>query len=480
MDLFWLVAATSAIALIAIVSLAFVLMRVSGLKADVAREQATALQAREYSIKTITERTEARTKLDDAQALIERLTAGHEAAVARADAARDARETAERQSALDRQALDEIGKRMEDWESVRIQSLEHSKAAVLTTATELSTKLIEDHKRESESAKKEAEIRAEALHQKFADVTKSVHALAEQNNQTKSTADTIFRALSSPGGAGHFAEIGLENTLKSFGLERGRDFAIQHSIEDESNGKRLRPDAVVFLPNDSVLVIDSKASKHLLELARVEGTPEAGAVTANLMRTMKEHLRSLASKDYKGAIVGAYRQTGRSGEILRTITVMYLPNEGMLEKIRAADPEIEKQALDEEIILAGPTGLAATIMVASIDIGLGRQVQNRTQIVDATAALLDSVAAALEHAEGVGRGIKAAATNYAKLASSVNSRLLPRARKLKELGVKPTKSKAMPGHLAAIEVVELSSQTLIEGEAEEVAAAPQLAEKIEG
>ena len=63
-------------------------------------------------------------------------------------------------------------------------------------------------------------------------------------------------------------ETVLENTLKSFGLTAGIDFVLQQTFGSE-DGSRLRPDAIVFLPADSVLVIDSKASKFLLELAQV-------------------------------------------------------------------------------------------------------------------------------------------------------------------------------------------------------------------
>ena len=91
-----------------------------------------------------------------------------------------------------------------------------------------------------------------------------------------------MRALTNPGGAGQMSEIGLENALKNLGLERGRDYVIQPHVTGEE-GSALRPDAMVFLPNDMVMVIDSKASKHIIDLAGAEGTPAQKETEAKLV-----------------------------------------------------------------------------------------------------------------------------------------------------------------------------------------------------
>jgi DNA recombination protein RmuC len=440
-------------------------------KSELQVERFEAAGLRERLTTAFSDCTEARTRLDETERALALAREERAAAIHERDAAREAREAAAKSAALERQSREATERRLDDWEAAKIESLNHAKAAVLETATAVSSKLIEDHKRETEAARQERDERLKAITDQFDTVTKSVAALADQTNQTRSTVETVWRALSSPGGAGYFAEIGLENTLKSFGLERGRDFVLQATIEADADGRKLRPDAVIFLPNDSVLVIDCKASKYLLELAAAEGTERAGEAVTSLARTMNQHLRALAGKDYRSAIINAYRQSGRSGEIARVMNVMYLPNEGALEKVRAADPDFERQAQKELIVFAGPTGLAGLISFASMDIGLGRQARNQERIVEAAELLLDGVALALAHVEGVGKGIKAAAGAFEKFAASINARLLPRARTLAQLGVKPTKSKALPSHLPSIQVVDLAAQSFIEGEAQEVAPA---------
>ncbi len=386
-----------------------------------------------------------------------------------------ARLAAERELAVARQQLLDGERRFADFERLKQESLQAAQAAVLATAQQLSSKLLEDHKRENAESKKEAEERvrqaSEHLVKQVDEIARAVQQLSGQVQDKGQVLDTLWRALSSPGGAGHVAEIGLANTLRSFGLEHGRDFLLQATTQDEETGRRLRPDAVVFLPGNSVLVIDCKASKFLLDIARAEGTAEEAEAYRNLARTMNQHLRALAEKDYRGAVLAAWRQSGREDEIARVLSVMYLPNEAALEKLNRADPEFIHKARMAQIIPAGPAGLHCAVSLASVEINLVRQVENQQRIVETTQTLLDGMTVALGHAAQLGRGIKSAAESFAKLTASVNQRLLPRARNLTKLGVQP--NKPLPGNLPSY-AVHSQEDSLIEGEAAElVEAEPQ-------
>jgi DNA recombination protein RmuC len=409
-----------------------------------------------------------------AEARLEETRAALAAAGAERDAARAERAVAETAAALARQHAAAIEAQMKDWQATKAEFLQSTRATVLSTAQELSTKLIADHKRESEEAKKAGQElvkqTTENLMKGVAEITDQVAQLKGQVGEKSVLLDTVWRALSSPGGAGHFAEIGLANTLKSFGLVQERDFALQYTVYGEDGGRRLRPDAVVFLPGNSVLVIDSKASKFLMELAQAEGTEDEAAAVQNLARSMNQHLKDLAAKDYRAAIQDGYRKAGRSGDIARVISVMYLPNEAAIEKLERADASFVRKAADVQIIPAGPAGLACVIGFASVEISLMRQIENQERIVDGAERLIDTLSVAIEHAAKMGRGIKSAADHFGNFAASLNSRVLPRARELGKLGLRPQKS--IPGNLGTYQVVV--TDTLIEGEAEETIEDPVL------
>ncbi len=428
------------------------------------REKA-ALQARHDEAVQL--RVQVETRLEAAQTTIEeriRETADLRRA---GDEAVAARHEAERASDVASQQLRDVEKRITDWETAKIQSIEAAKAAALASSRELSAQLMAEHKRESETANKANEARVqkvtEGLQQNFEAIVKNVHTLTQDVDKNRGSVETVMRALSSPGGAGHFAEIGLENTLKAFGLHPERDFIMQHTTMGE-DGNRLRPDAVVFLPGDAALVIDSKASKFFLEVAAVEGTEEEEAAYAGLARTMAQHLRDLSNKDYAGAIRETYRSAGRGHEFRKVTTAMYLPSEAAIERLDKADPEFARRAGANHIIPVGPSGLRGLIALSSVNIDLGRQAENQEKIIEATEKLLESVTVALGYAETVGNGLQTAVTNFAKFTSSVNSRLLPRSRALVGLGVRPQGKKKQIRNLSAFEVMKFDAENFIEGD----------------
>jgi DNA recombination protein RmuC len=391
------------------------------------------------------------------------------AAAGRLDAAVESRLEAERALAAAQQRIGDLERVLGE----RQEMINAAKAAALETAQALSSKLIDDHKRETADAKREAEERvrqaSETLVKQVDEIAKAVLALNSEVASKGRLVDTVWRSLTSPGGAGQIAEIGLANTLKGFGLEAGRDYQLQATTTDDATGRRLRPDALVFLPGNNALVIDSKASKYLLEIAEAEGAANEEEAYANLARTMNQHLKALADKDYRGAVLQAWRAAGRSGEMGHVLSMMYLPSEAALERVSRADPSFFARARAAEIIPAGPAGLHCAISLAAAEITKERQAENQRRIIDGAQTLLEAVVIALRFAGAVGKGIKSAAESYEQFTRSVNQRLLPRARRLAALGVQG--GKPLPQTLPAFTVVGQEAE-LIEGEASEVAEEP--------
>ncbi|HWE71526.1 MAG TPA: DNA recombination protein RmuC [Stellaceae bacterium] len=356
--------------------------------------------------------------------------------------------------------------RIAEYEHLKEESLQAARAAVLTTAQEVSSKLLEDHKRENAEAKEEATKRvatySETVMKQMETLLGTISAIDGRVQQHNKVLDTVWRSLTNPSGAGQLAEVGLANTLKAFGLEQGRDFQLQFSTQDEE-GRRLRPDAVVFLPSNGVMVIDSKASKFLLEIASAEGTEREAEAYRSLARTMNMHLKALGEKDYASAIRSAWRESGREHEVARIVSVMYLPNEAALDKLTHADAEFLHSARSRGIYLAGPTTLHCLISLASAEINLERQVENQQRIVAAAEALIDGLSGALVHVANVGKNLSSAAEAFSKFAGSTNRFVLGRARKLAAMGLEP--GKRLPPNLPVFQVTQLNQ--VIEGQATE-------------
>ncbi|MEI7670164.1 MAG: DNA recombination protein RmuC, partial [Pseudomonadota bacterium] len=364
-----------------------------------------------------------------------------------------ARFEAEKKLELIEQRMQEAEKRMQDWELQRSESLKSAKASILEAGAQLSSKLLEDHKREAEAAKKETETlvkeSSDDMIEKVLLVTKSVAALQEDKNRIEKMTQTVWRTLASPAGAGSLAEIGLENSLKNFDLEAGRDYIMQYAINSEEAG-RLRPDAVIFLPQDIVMVIDSKASKFLLEIAEKDNMESDIEILQNLKKTMNGHLNALSSKNYDSAIRSVYKESGKSDKISHILNVMYVPSENAVSHIKRADSEFIQKAEKAGIIIASPANLSGLLSLAKFNIGMIKQAENQATIVAKVQELMDSVINVLKHTDDVGKGLKKASSSFDSFANSINSRMLPKLRQLNSLGVKPTKNKELPMHVASL------------------------------
>ena len=107
--------------------------------------------------------------------------------------------------------------RMEEWKKDKEEHMKSAKAAMFETG--------------SEAFRKEAENMNKKTMEHFGKIIKSVASLSDRVNKSENAVDVVWKSLSTPAAVGQFSEIGLENTLKNYGLEIGRDFIMQYSVE---------------------------------------------------------------------------------------------------------------------------------------------------------------------------------------------------------------------------------------------------------
>ncbi|GAB4163174.1 MAG: DNA recombination protein RmuC [Rickettsiaceae bacterium] len=317
---------------------------------------------------------------------------------------------------------------IEEFNKLKAESHESAKAALFDLGNNLSKQLIEIHKKENQESRELSEQNIKTTTSKFnaefERIVGMVGALNKEVTQSKDTVDIIKNSLLSPSGAGSLAEITLENILRSSGLRSGVDFVMQYSINSEEEKLALRPDCVLFLPGDRLMVIDAKASKFLVE----DQTD-----LKNLARTMNNHLKSLTSKSYAEAV---RKDIGDKGRLpVNIITLMFLPSEHAVEKLMEADNEFMNKAWKADIFPVGPSGLMNMLSFAKFQISEQMMVQNHLQIIEEVKKLMSAIGTMAEHSVKLGNSISNAVTNYDKFAASFNRNFLSKARKLSQMGI---------------------------------------------
>jgi DNA recombination protein RmuC len=365
---------------------------------------------------------------------------------------------AEKEAEIARTRLSEFDKRLYDFEQNKKESLEGSKAAIFEIANQLSSKLISDHRRESEEARQKSfekfKEATENYHKHFEQVVSSVSALNSKVQESREIVDVVKRALLSPGGAGSLAEITLENILKASGLLEGKDFQLQYSINNAEI--RQRPDAVVFLPSNNLFIIDSKASKFFLESEISENLN----VKDKLMSSMRTHLKQLVSKEYQTGVIDHLRAGGHKA-VNHVSTIMFLPSESMIDKLQKLDHEFLDKAWQQNIFPAGPAGLINLLSHAKFMISEHLQVSNHEHIITEVKNLLAGLFVLSESARKLGANVQSLGTNFDKFAGTFNRTILSKVKKLNKLGIAVKSGKQLPSDLDRFQVINLK-QDLIE------------------
>lgn len=291
-----------------------------------------------------------------------------------------------------------------------------------------------------ESFRKRVEEVHESQTRSSSGLQQHLQSLAQLNIRLSDDARNLTSALKGDSQRrGAWGEMILERTLELSGLERGREFELQVAVNNEEN--RLRPDAVIHLPEGRFIVIDSKVS--LVDYERscnAEGDVERSAALAAHAAAVRQHIKSLSEKGYPDLF------EGKTPEVV----MMFLPIEPAFGAALTADPNLFEFAFGHRVILVTPSTLLAALRTVTNVWKVEKQTRNVLEIARLGGVLHDKLA---EFAKGLlmvrQRLVQATEAHEESIArlSSQKGNILGTASRLHELGAKAEKQ--MPRELVA-------------------------------
>jgi DNA recombination protein RmuC len=408
---------------------------------------------------------------------IERLTEEIDSYRREVESWRDAAHTNETTARVLEEKIRSAEAQKHETEQLKQQFEQYAKAAALSAGGEIATKLLADHQREREQALKLQQGERETTYKQFEQFTKTAteqfiqrqHELTQALGKMQGQMDlshgqlsVLVRAMKHPIGAGAEGEIMLDNLLRQLGLQAGQDYQLQVHLAGEESS--LRPDGVIFLPNEQALVVDAKASQHIYALYEAEGTPQYDEVFDKLCASMRAHVKALSSKNYRAEVSKWMAREQRT--VTRVMLAMFVPNDAVVTRLRQHEPELIAEMARHEIILAGPATLPAVCMVAATMIREARQKEEQHAIIELTAALMSDVITALSRAEKIINGIRSSAKAFDEFAASINRGVLSKMRRITAKGLMPAKNQPLPANLTRYDISK--ADDTLEGEAEEI------------
>ena len=264
-------------------------------------------------------------------------------------------------------------------------------------------------------------------------LSEQIRNLTEMNRKVTEEANNLTKALKGESKTqGNWGEFILETVLENSGLEKGREYEIQESHTTEE-GRRLRPDVIIYLPEKRNIVIDSKVSLKAYEAFCSSDTDEERA------NHIKEHITSVR-QHITGLSLKKYQNLYKLESL--DFVLMFMPIESAFALALANDYDLYNFAFESGIVIVSPTTLLATLRTIANIWKQEKQNKYAMEIAKQTGDLYDKFVAFANDLLSVGKKMDEAKRDYSSAMNKLTEgkgNIIGRIEKIKQLGVKAEK-----------------------------------------
>ncbi len=233
---------------------------------------------------------------------------------------------------------------------------------------------------------------------------------------------------------GDWGEMVLETILESFNFQRGVHYAIQENFKDE-DGRNLRPDVVMNLPEGKQIIIDSKVSlTAFMNYMEAEDEDARQLCLRAHVDSVRRHVEELSRKNYQAL--------GLIKERTPDFVLMFMPNEPAFMAALQNDGSLWEEAYRKNVIIASPTNLFALLKIIDDLWYRDSQSRNALEIAEQGTKLYEKFVGFVSDLEQVGASLNKANTSYEEAMKKLTTgrgNLVGHCEKLKTLGVKSKK-----------------------------------------
>ena len=264
-------------------------------------------------------------------------------------------------------------------------------------------------------------------HQQHGELSQQLRIAAENEERLRSTAEALASALRSNSTRGVWGETQLRSVVEAAGLIERVDFDTQRSITSDAGAGR--PDMTIKLPGGKSIAVDAKAPFNAyLEASQIpeSSTGAEGARREQLMKqhvkAVRDHITALGSKAYWGGL-----------DASPEMVIAFIPSESLISSALTADPTLMEFAFGKRVALASPVTLWSVLKTVAFSWQQDVLTKEAKTLFDLSRELYSRLSTTAGQIEKLGRTIERSVKDYNAFVGSLESRVLPTARKLKAL-----------------------------------------------
>lgn len=263
----------------------------------------------------------------------------------------------------------------------------------------------------------------QARNEAYGAIKEQVKTLADGQAALGGETRRLVQALRAPKTRGRWGEMQMRQVFEMAGMSEHVDYELEKSVATDA-GQR-RPDAVVRIPGGRSIIVDAKTPLEAYLDAIEAETPEDQAV--HLQRHsqhVRTHVKQLSSKAYQSAL-------GETPDFV----VMFIPGETFVSAAVEADASLIEYAFENKVLIATPTTLMALVKSIAYGWQQEKMAENAIAVQKTAKDLYDRLNTFSRNLSAVGKSLSSSVNHYNKAVGSLESRVLPSARRFEAMGV---------------------------------------------
>lgn len=271
----------------------------------------------------------------------------------------------------------------------------------------------------------------ESRKEEVGSVAEQLRSLGRHQEILTKTTDSLASALRNNKVRGAWGEAQLRNIIESAGLIEHVDFDVQVSVEG-AQGKTSRPDMIVHLPGGKTIPVDAKApymeyqkASEIPDTASADELAQKRQHLADHAKAMRQHVKTLGERAYWNDFA-----------ITPDFVIAFIPNESLLQAALETDPSLMDYAFEQKVALTSPVTLWAVIKSVAYAWQQQSLTEDAKKLFDITSTLYSRFETLGNRATKLGRSITSTVQSYNAFMGTLETRVIPEARKLKRVNPK--------------------------------------------